>query len=836
MNASNRVNTSNPNNNKPSQPMNLPLLPDPRRLLPLLLLCLALPTVPGQTAPPPNAMSFQGYLTDQLGSPLGATNTGPKNYTVVFRIWDAATGGNEQHAEQQTVTVNNGYFSTLLGQGSPYLTEPFLGANLARVFIGSTAASRYMEMMVVAIGAAGANVTLAPRLQLVSSPYAYLAANAVTAGSLANTNGTVAMSLSPSTGYVGVNTTTPNTWFEVGGNASFDNLLMVDPYSVCNYAPGGNFANALVFGGWNTGEGIYCNRAGSTVVNGAGNKNGLTFATSSQPRMVIQNQGWVGIGTNTPGCNLDVAGNGNYNGSLTVNSGLNVNNTIVMGSTAKQDYKGLIEAYYSGANDRYGLGLIGGATTLYASSIYNQSSIQFGLMTGANTISPMMKILHNGYVGINTTSPSQLLEVNGNALVDANLTVSGIVYGNVSGIVNGTVNGNVNGTIVVDPNSSCVGQMSLPSANAILFGGSGSGEGIFSNRQFGDQNALGLTFTTYFQPRMAIANNGNVGIGTTSPGYPLEVSGYAMKFFDGNSGITQWNMTRNNGNNGYFQLGNPDFYSANGSYGGGDLWAKVPIGILVNNGAVAAHAFVATSDGRIKDIVARPAASKLLEQARQLRVTDYRMKDWVQNGNGLHRGVIAQEVQKVLPGSVTLNTNFVPDIYAYALGLSNNAAAGTLTINLAKAHPLAVNDWVRIILEHTVLDCQVVGIPDQNSFTLKTDKAGTRAFVFGRRVNDFMNVDYNQLFATGLGAIQELADKADAEAAKVEQLSKRVEELAGQKKAVAALERKAAQVDDLTRQVAELKQLVAQLAAANAAKTTARTGPEPATTVAVAIR
>jgi len=43
------------------------------------------------SANPPGQISYQGFLTDANGIPL-ATNT-PKNYTIVFRIWDASTGG-----------------------------------------------------------------------------------------------------------------------------------------------------------------------------------------------------------------------------------------------------------------------------------------------------------------------------------------------------------------------------------------------------------------------------------------------------------------------------------------------------------------------------------------------------------------------------------------------------------------------------------------------------------------------------------------------------------------------------------------------------------------------
>src|SRR5271157_2339296 len=96
-------------------------------IVPLVLAAaLHAPSIHAQNAAfgPPQFMTYQGYLTDANGNALGSTNTGPKNYDVVFRVWDSQTAGNELYAEQQTVTVANGYFSVLLGEGSAYQNEP----------------------------------------------------------------------------------------------------------------------------------------------------------------------------------------------------------------------------------------------------------------------------------------------------------------------------------------------------------------------------------------------------------------------------------------------------------------------------------------------------------------------------------------------------------------------------------------------------------------------------------------------------------------------------------------------------------------------------------------
>ena len=60
--------------------------------------------------------------------------------------------------------------------------------------------------------------------------------------------------------------------------------------------------------------------------------------------------------------------------------------------------------------------------------------------------------------------------------------------------------------------------------NALSFGLSNTGEGIASKRTAGG-NQYGIDFYTMTTNRMSIANNGNVGIGTTSPSTLLTVNG-----------------------------------------------------------------------------------------------------------------------------------------------------------------------------------------------------------------------------------------------------------------------------------------------------------------------
>src|SRR4030067_1170121 len=54
----------------------------------------------------PSLINFQGILTDTLGNPVA-----DGNYSVTFRIYDAASGGNILWQEDQVVSTIKGIFT-----------------------------------------------------------------------------------------------------------------------------------------------------------------------------------------------------------------------------------------------------------------------------------------------------------------------------------------------------------------------------------------------------------------------------------------------------------------------------------------------------------------------------------------------------------------------------------------------------------------------------------------------------------------------------------------------------------------------------------------------------
>ena len=71
----------------------------------------------------PAVISYQGQLSDSGGTPLDGT------YSITFSIYADNAGGSKLWTETQTVNVDNGLFTVLLGSGSPLNENVFASAD-----------------------------------------------------------------------------------------------------------------------------------------------------------------------------------------------------------------------------------------------------------------------------------------------------------------------------------------------------------------------------------------------------------------------------------------------------------------------------------------------------------------------------------------------------------------------------------------------------------------------------------------------------------------------------------------------------------------------------------
>ena len=113
-------------------------------------------------------INFQGYLTDNLGSPLNG------NYIMTFGIYSVATGGTALWSETQTVPVADGVYSLILGQAGNEIDPADMDGE------------RYLGVSVAS------DPEMSPRQPLTATPFALKAAiaegvadNAITSGQIA---------------------------------------------------------------------------------------------------------------------------------------------------------------------------------------------------------------------------------------------------------------------------------------------------------------------------------------------------------------------------------------------------------------------------------------------------------------------------------------------------------------------------------------------------------------------------------------------------------------------------------------------------------------------------
>ena len=295
---------------------------------------------------------------------------------------------------------------------------------------------------------------------------------------------------------------------------------------------------------------------------GADSKDFVAYTNNTERLRILEN-GNVGIGTTSPNGTLTVVSNNAYNsgGGLRLQSSSGADRTLLYLSTDHTNQVSTIQSYRDGTGagvknllinpqgGNVGIGTTSpvvklqvdgtitstGVLTAYTSvpSInigHNGSSAFIAATSGGGANTPIsfsvgnnnekMRITSTGNVGIGTTSPSEKLQVNNGKLYiteSANASTANLIY-----LENSGSGGNEGVSIKFNP---------MFDAESM----------IASNREGAASDDANLTFHTALADvtteRMRIASSGNVGIGTTSPGYKLEVVGNAKvssNFYIGN--------------------------------------------------------------------------------------------------------------------------------------------------------------------------------------------------------------------------------------------------------------------------------------------------------------
>lgn len=449
-----------------------------------------------QTSAVPGTISYQGRVYTSSGTLLGAGT--PVNRTVIFRIWDSpsnTTVANLLYSESQTVTISEGEFSVLVGNGVANTTQTFgysetskhssasPAVNLADVFNGST---RYLSVTVAngsTIATSDSEIT--PRQQIVSSAFSFRSKFAESLGTSASGNSLRVMD----NGNIGVGNSNPPSLFTITGSntgtsSSTPQLLITD---------GSDTNERLRIGVDNTG-------------NGSGFLQAWKEGAGAQNLLLNANGGTIGLGTSSPSTSykVDIAGalrvrtsmnaiGGATNGYGEVVAGANDYNGT-NGDGVSASYRGVIlRGYGSGTtSDTYnGLNASSKGILTFQNCAGIITSNGNDISIGVNS-SETLRVTSSGRIGIGTDSPVARLSVR-SAATNAWPATSG-----------STPTGLISRLQSVD--------------NLCLDVGANSGSGAWL--QSTDAANLGTSYPMILNP-----NGGNIGIGNKTPTARVDVAG-----------------------------------------------------------------------------------------------------------------------------------------------------------------------------------------------------------------------------------------------------------------------------------------------------------------------
>jgi hypothetical protein len=514
----------------------------------------------------------------------------------------------------------------------------------------------------------------------------------------------------------------------------------------------------------------------------------MAFYTFGVARMSIDYNGYVGIGTASPGYVLDVNGTGRFNtgtsnvliggGQGAGQGGLYILPTSSIAGSSWKIGCGLQGSYSnaisfdSGVNvgigvtnpitalDVAGGTISGGAgnTTWRIQPQYVGSSPFPSQVRIANGWDPVAGTGQANYAGVginlNSSQGGSGLEfytsTTNNAVPSRRVTIDG--SGNVGiGTVSPTAILHVTGpassavsNIVIETGTDAIGQRSEVRFGIPSFAGTAYRAGITSNTYSTNGNDIQLwtnaSSGSGSVPRMTILPSGLVGIGTNNPSYNLHVVGST------NVGSTFKYIT---------YAGVPNWTSITGSFTiACGIYAATPIGT--------GDAFVLFSDERIK--VEEQPTKSYLEVVNSVDVKTFSYIDKVQYGPQKRVGFFAQEVEKILPDAVARVKDFIPNIFAKCQAEGNCVTV----VN----HGLAEGTKVRVFSGQDKIESNVHVI-DVN--TIELEKILEKeVFVFGTEVDDFRVLNYDYMSSVAFGGLKELSALVKTQAQTIETLSERL--------------------------------------------------------------
>jgi hypothetical protein len=321
------------------------------------------------------------------------------------------------------------------------------------------------------------------------------------AGQLATTGNTPDLHIQGSgstRGYVGIGTTTPNSKLDISGstningNTTITGSLNVDGSVNLNVMPGLNLTGKLVLGRRDLNNvrfhEIEVNNSMTSSLNSLGfNIHNSATPTSVSRVMTLLGNGNVGIGTITPNYRLDVSGSTNIDGNTTITGSLIVTTSVTASS-------------YTGSFVGDGSQLTGIVSSSYAATASFVPEGVGGIYGG------------NGTVPLNTT-----------ASINGDFTFQGLDE-DTRLIVKDGNNGSAIHLFSDGPSGQSGVEFRTQTTDSLLHRIQIAGGD--TRYQANQRDLVFSTSTSSLSSGIFItASNGNVGIGTVTPNYKLDVVG-----------------------------------------------------------------------------------------------------------------------------------------------------------------------------------------------------------------------------------------------------------------------------------------------------------------------
>jgi hypothetical protein len=328
--------------------------------------------------------------------------------------------------------------------------------------------------------------------------------------------------------------------------------------------------------------------------------------------------------------------------------------------------------------------------------------------------------------------------------------------------------------------------------------------------------------------RMTIADNGYVGIGTSSPAYPLHVT--TVAYFSSPYSSSTWSNSGYYGSDNYWKLGTTQFSEMTAYF----------------DSYVASKGYVAFSDKRIKNNIVDIDDAKALQTLRLIKPKTYEYVDKLQRGNENVIGFIAQEIREIIPKAVTITKDYIPNFYtlcqvsatdvsnivlvtspidlswnplhgsANASNASDQSGNAFVDVNGNACSDASGNKVFKVKLydqKNKEIICKTKDILDKRSFlmditeTTLLDASGNVVlekdggyFLYGQEVDDFHNIDKQAIFTVVTAAVQDIDRIVQAQAGQIQESQTQIQAQNVQ------IQDQANQVQDLKSKVAKLEQ------------------------------